>query len=601
MKTMKSKSIFFLSIFLSVLTLSSVGQSSKTNDETFLGIGSGSRKIIRSLKNPISPLHVDSTMEMEEIKYYLEPKQIEVSYDIESIRPARLKIVEPLEKLYAGYLKAGAGSYVTPFLELNYASKRSKDNSWGIKGKTQSSFADIKNMGNTRYTDASLGGYFQKFFLDNDLWADFDYEKNKYQFYGLNYYDSASFEPFKEDDSSFHQNYDLFDLHVKFNSKNTGRDTNKLRYKTWLDFHHLNSKYQLNENHFLVGAHSGWVIMDEEFLGTFELDINNLSQPSSIELDTNSNEINVPNDPVSKTSAIIRFNPHIYTRKKNLIAKVGISLQAGINDSANNSNFKFFPDIEISYSLFNNVFIPYGGLKGNIQRNTFNDIRTENPFISEDSDVFNTIQRVNLFGGIRGSLSSKFTFNVSTSFEKLDNFYFFSPDTISSYENKFQLTYDKVDRTTFMGELTYQEEEKLKITAKAEYFIYAPVSEDFAWQRPDFKFTLGSVLDLSDKIIVRADVFFIGARNVYSFMEPSNSNNNIVLNQNKDIEFEEINDRYIYKLKPFIDMNLGAEYRYNKKVSAFIQFNNFTAKKYQFWTNFPVQSINIMGGVTLSF
>ena len=84
-------------------------------------------------------------------------------------------------------------------------------------------------------------------------------------------------------------------------------------------------------------------------------------------------------------------------------------------------------------------------------------------------------------------------------------------------------------------------------------------------------------------------------------MEPSNSNNNIVLNQNKDIEFEEINDRYIYKLKPFIDMNLGAEYRYNKKVSAFIQFNNFTAKKYQFWTNFPVQSINIMGGVTLSF
>ena len=66
--------------------------------------------------------------------------------------------------------------------------------------------------------------------------------------------------------------------------------------------------------------------------------------------------------------------------------------------------------------------------------------------------------------------------------------------------------------------------------------------------------------------------------------------------------FDEISyNRYAFKLKPFVDMNLSAEYRYNDEVSAFIRFNNFTAKKYQFWTNTPVQSINIFGGVTLSF
>ena len=48
-------------------------------------------------------------------------------------------------------------------------------------------------------------------------------------------------------------------------------------------------------------------------------------------------------------------------------------------------------------------------------------------------------------------------------------------------------------------------------------------------------------------------------------------------------------------------MNISAEYRYNKKISGFIQFNNFTAKKYQYWTNFPVQSLNVLGGVTFSF
>ena len=62
-----------------------------------------------------------------------------------------------------------------------------------------------------------------------------------------------------------------------------------------------------------------------------------------------------------------------------------------------------------------------------------------------------------------------------------------------------------------------------------------------------------------------------------------------------------MNNRYIYSLKPFLDMNLGVEYRYNKRISAFINFNNFTASNYQRWSSYPVQSINIFGGATFSF
>jgi hypothetical protein len=162
------------------------------------------------------------------------------------------------------------------------------------------------------------------------------------------------------------------------------------------------------------------------------------------------------------------------------------------------------------------------------------------------------------------------------------------------------MVYDKVDRTTITGEVTYQEDEKLKVLAKVEVFNYSPSEQGYAWQRPNFKFTLGSVLDLADKIILKGDVFFIGSRNVYSYRLPK-ENTNITNDENGEIVFQENSGRYEYKLKPFIDMNLSLEYRYNKKVSAFINFNNFTAKKYQYWTNFPVQSINIMGGVTISF
>ena len=585
--------VFFIA---TLLFFQSYGQENNKTEEIFLGIGSGNRKISKIQKSSISPNHTDSITIVDEVKYYLEPKQHQVSYNIENIKPARLKITASGDKLYRGYLKAGAGAYLSPLLDFNYASKRSRDESWGFKGGTNGSFANINGMGNTKYSDLSFGGYYQKFFMDYDLWSELDYERNNYQFYGLDYQDSQMYdfygidnndslmkESFQEADSLFKQNYDLFDLHIKLNSLNIGRDSNKLRVKSWIDFHHLNSNYDLSENHFLIGAHSGWLILDEEFLGTFELDINSVNAPETLII--NENNIIQSSNLRNRSSGIIRLNPHIYSRKNNLIVKAGLSIQANINDKA---KFHIFPDLELSYSLFNNVFIPYGGWVGNVQRNTFNDIRLENPFISEDANLQNTIQKSNLFAGVRGSLSSKFTFNLSASFQKFDSMYFFTPDNISSYGNKFQMTFDNLSQTSFMGEITYQDSEKLKVSAKGEYFIYDPLNELFAWQKPEFLITLSALLDLSDKIIVKSDIYLVGKRTVFSHHEPLISNS-----------FED--GKYVYNLSPLIDMNLSAEYRYNKKVSGFIQFNNFIGRKYQYWSNFPVQSINILGGVTFSF
>ena len=596
LRKMKINKLQILLFFISaILSFSSVAQQNE-NTETFLGIGSGNRKIAKIQKTPIFPIHTDSVTILDDVKYYLEPKRYMSNYSIENIKPARLKITANGDKLYRGYLKAGAGTYLTPLLELNYASKRSRDESWGLNSRTNGSFSSIKEMGNTKFSDLNFGGYYQKFFMNYDLWSEVQYERNSYQFYGLDYNDNSMYqfygidindslgiESFKNSDTLFKQNYDLLDLHVKFNSRNTGRDTNKLRIKSWVDFHHLNSNYNLSENHFLLGAHSGWLILDEEFLGTFELDINNVSSPDILELDENN--IIQPRNQSSNTSGIVRFRPHIYSRKNNLIFKAGISLQANINE---NAKFYVFPDLEVSYSLFNNVFIPYGGWVGNVQRNTFNDIRLENPFISEDATLQNTVQKSNIFVGVRGSLSSKFTFNLSSSFKSLDSMYFFVPDTTSSYGNKFQMMYDNLSQTSFLAELTYQELEKLKISAKGEYFIYSPSNFSRAWQKPEFILTLSSILDLSDKIVLKSDFYLVGKREVFSYSEPESI-------------YELEDDKFIYSLPTFVDMNISAEYRYNKKVSAFIQFNNFTAKKYQYWQNFPVQSINILGGVTISF
>jgi len=58
------------------------------------------------------------------------------------------------------------------------------------------------------------------------------------------------------------------------------------------------------------------------------------------------------------------------------------------------------------------------------------------------------------------------------------------------------------------------------------------------------------------------------------------------------------NGQRIKDLGFITDINLGVEYRYNKRISAFIQFNNLASQRYQRWYNAQVQAFQVLGGVT---
>jgi hypothetical protein len=63
-----------------------------------------------------------------------------------------------------------------------------------------------------------------------------------------------------------------------------------------------------------------------------------------------------------------------------------------------------------------------------------------------------------------------------------------------------------------------------------------------------------------------------------------------------------IEDNQIAKeLGLIIDANVGVEYRYTNRISAFLQCNNVAAQQYFRWYKYPVQAFQIMGGVTFRF
>jgi outer membrane receptor protein involved in Fe transport len=58
---------------------------------------------------------------------------------------------------------------------------------------------------------------------------------------------------------------------------------------------------------------------------------------------------------------------------------------------------------------------------------------------------------------------------------------------------------------------------------------------------------------------------------------------------------------YETKMDPFVDLNIGVDYRYSKNLSAFIQLNNLANNRYDRFVNYPVYGINILGGFTFTF
>jgi outer membrane receptor protein involved in Fe transport len=109
------------------------------------------------------------------------------------------------------------------------------------------------------------------------------------------------------------------------------------------------------------------------------------------------------------------------------------------------------------------------------------------------------------------------------------------------------------------------------------------------WHLPSLEAGVKGSYNLGDKIIVGLDVFYVGNR--YA----------------KLWQLDKITDtgaEFIAKernLKGYVDASINAEYRYTKKLSAFIRINNLAAQQYMIWNNFPSQRINGMAGINCSF
>ena len=557
-----------ITVLLLLLAINSFGQDIWTN------MSQGERIITPSYRIAERPIVIDTIVPSPTVEYPLLSRNMRTEITVDEIEPSKIKIVEPLDKLYPGYVRLGIGNYTSPLAEVYYNSMRNRKINYGVALKHNGSYGNIKDYAPSSF-DNTAGRLFGDFFTNGfRIQPEFTYMNHGYHYYGIR--DTANL--ISKD--SLKNRVQGLGGGIRF-SNYTTRDSANLLYtihSNYFYFHEFqNEKDSLGlngkNNNFSIGTEMKYKFKKNVFALDFDINYNLYNYNR---LDT---AFAVGYELRSQRNWLFHLRPTISTYGRKWKVTYGVDLNL---DTPADTVFKVVPIIEAKYSLFNDMFIPYVGINGGVQQQSFQTLNRTNEFMVSNTSLLNT-KTTNYYGGIKGTLSKRISFNLRAAYKVIDNMPLFVNDTVFSDKYMFKVVYDRLNVVTFDGSFSYQAGEKLKIDLLGEYNIYTTKYSLYAWNLPEYAMTLTGSYNLYDKIYVKADFTLQGGRKSPGGL------------------FETDQTIANYDLGILADANFHAEYRYNNRLSAFLQFNNLAAQKYQRWYGYPVQGFQVLGGVTFGF
>lgn len=501
--------------------------------------------------------------------------QAETNFETEPIKPAKMK-GEPLNKLYRAYAMLGFGNNVSTRGELVLNSIRSRTWDYGFKAWHHGSSGNVPNRGSATFSDNKFDIYGQKFFYNKILSGRFNYDINRMQYYG---FDPANYPQSILDDSlsksTLRNVYQNIEPELKF--KTYFKDSSKINSELNLRFANYKDRHQSVENNLRVD-----LLLDRYFDNQFAdlllfVDYNQFKFQPQVKR-------SIP----EFSNTIFGFKPRLKAGQDNW--KITLGIEGNITTDTV-TQFFAYPELYAKYDLVEDLLIPYAGIRGGLKRNNYKYLTQKNPFLNAVPVINNRNERWEVYGGIKGQFSANSSYNILASHKKVTNMPLFINriDLVgaNTVTNQFDVVYDDMQITQLTGEFGLQSINRFSGLLRGDYFIYSLTNQQVAWHMPDFKVTLSGWYDLSDKLVFTADVIGVSKRRALS-LNPADGE-------------EVATGVYAKELGGIIDLNLGVEYFFTKRFTAFLRMYNLANQNYQFYNEYGTQGITFIGGVSYSF
>jgi outer membrane receptor protein involved in Fe transport len=275
-----------------------------------------------------------------------------------------------------------------------------------------------------------------------------------------------------------------------------------------------------------------------------------------------------------------------------LTINLGVSAYYMNDTEVGKNKFFIYPKVTASYRMVDEILIAYGGIKGDLNQNSYYDFAKQNPFVSPTLFIMPTDQQYNAYVGLKGKLSNNMSYNIRGNYYADRDKALFKENPVLLIEeepyqngNSYGVVYDDVTTFSIFGEINVDVNRNFNLGIKAEYFTYDTDDQAEAWNLPDFKASLFMDFQIDEHWFAGASLFYTGERkDQFDIVGP----------------FIPITPSTII-LESYFDVNAHLGYRINDRWTAYIKANNIANQDYQRWLNYPVQGIQFLAGVTYKF
>jgi hypothetical protein len=285
---------------------------------------------------------------------------------------------------------------------------------------------------------------------------------------------------------------------------------------------------------------------------------------------------------------LFKLNPYIRLQAN------GVKINAGINfvqEFGAFSSTRIFPSVTADFTLIPDYLQIFGEVKGDVNRNSLKQFTDENPFLNSNINIKNSVEKLSISGGIKGTGGPGFGYKARFYHKKIEDM----PLFVNNFNqfNKFDVIYDfgSMKLIGLEGELSVQVSDALKWTGKVNFDDYSPASETQSWYKPllrvssDLWFNVTKQLTLTGSVVIQDDskakVYNSAPANPYFIPDPTQES--------------------VVTVKGFVDLGAGANYKINNKFSAFIKVNNLLNSTYSRYLYYETIGLNAFGGISYSF
>lgn len=274
-----------------------------------------------------------------------------------------------------------------------------------------------------------------------------------------------------------------------------------------------------------------------------------------------------------------RLKPKIQFSGARIALQVGLNIINSSDGLATKTQGSVFPQISIDYAP-TDIFHLFGGVGGDVQFNSLSNFTSELPWLGANTQVKNTSQVGNVYGGIKGTTEKYVDFELKYAYSEYADLPFFVNST--NQNGAFELIYlgdeKKVRVVNLTGHFNFKMAEGITTGIKFDAATYDNLIIDKPFHRPNMVASWTNSIRLSNKLLLSPDVYII--KGLYARD----------LKTSKSLALEDI-----------MDLNVKMHYQLNPNTSFHVQGNNLTGKAYQRYLNYAVQGLNFNVGFGYSF